>query len=112
MTGTKEESYCIEDFPADTREKSSIRITVLRSSDFKSSILGNNEEDIKMALAPECSRTFPTSVLEKSGSMGTATAPMNVIAKKATPQFGILELSNATLSPGSIPFFSRNAITD
>ena len=56
-------------------------MAVLRSSDLNPSILDNNEEDIKIALAPECSRTLATSVFEKSGRIGTATAPIKVIEK-------------------------------
>ena len=82
-------------------EKSSIRIPVLRSSDLNPSIRPVRDEEIKIAFAPECSRTLPTSVFEKSGRIGTATAPIKVIAKYVTPQFGIFELRMATLSPGT-----------
>ena len=66
---------------------------------------------MKIAFAPECSRTLATSMGEKSGRIGTATAPIKVIEKKAIPQFGMFRLRIATLSPGTIPFFSRNAIS-
>src|SRR5450759_1449475 len=112
FTGIAEGSYSEESGSEEIREKSSIRIIVLRNSDLNPSIRCINEVEIKIALAPECSRTLPTSVFEKSGRIGTTTAPIKVIEKKVAPQFGILVLNIATLSPGQIPFFSRKAIID
>ena len=87
-------------------------MVVVRVSDLNPSILDNREFDINKAFDAECSSTFATSVVEKSGRIGTTTAPINVTEKYATAQLGIFRLRIATLSPGKIPFFSRKAITD
>jgi hypothetical protein len=63
-----------------------------------------------MALAPEWVRTLAVSTAEKSGKMGTATAPIKVIEKKAELQFGMLLLRTAILSPGFTQIFSSMAI--
>src|SRR5665647_2540009 len=110
FTGSAKESNLPDPFSEKISEKSSIRTAVLRCSDLNPSIRDNNDVEIKIALAPECSSILATSVFEKSGRIGTATAPIKVIEKYATPQFGMFKLRIATLSPGQTPFFSRKAI--
>ena len=71
----------MESFSEKIKEKSSIRMFVFRSADLNPSIRDNNEFEINSALAPECSIILATSVLEKSGRIGTATAPIVTMAK-------------------------------
>src|SRR4030043_556157 len=98
-------------FPEKRSEKSSTRIPVLRYSDLYPSSFDNWDDETKIALDSEWLSTFPTSVDEKSGNMGTTTAPIKVIEKYAELQFGILALRSATLSPGIMPRFSSKAVS-
>ena len=53
-------------------------------------------------------RSMPwTSFGWKSMRMGTAIAPIVVMAKNAIPQFGLFSERSATLSPGMTPWSCR-----